>query len=401
MITVEELLQLSVLSGAKVLAGSSGLGRQVRNVTVMEVPDIKRWLKGNEFLITSLYSVRDSEQAQCALLEELQDTCACIAVKLGQYVKALSPAVLETADRCDLPLLQIPFELTYIEILMSVMNRIMVDEGRDEILHRFLSDVVYENYSERESMLERGRLLGMRIAENRFAFLRLEFRTEKGDLRRLNARATDLSRYMEEKTEVLRCYRVKWHRSILLLAEGGRTLDECLERCLTENALRAVVGQDAELMTLSAGRVGQGLDALRRSYHDTVRARQTGSLLYADRFLYRYEALCAFCCLHDILLREDDWAFADVLARVDNQDILSTLAMYYACDGDLDETSRRLFVHKNTVKYRLGRLEEKTALHLNQPRENFLLYLAVLARQFHAAQAVGQPYLSQEPKQPE
>lgn len=69
-----------------VLAGESGLLKKVEHVTVMEVPDIKRWLKGNDFLITSFYSVRKSEEAQCRLIEEPADICSCIAVKTGQYV---------------------------------------------------------------------------------------------------------------------------------------------------------------------------------------------------------------------------------------------------------------------------------------------------------------------------
>ena len=41
-------------------AGHNGLERKVEHVTVMEVPDIKRWLKGNDFLITSYERVSRS-----------------------------------------------------------------------------------------------------------------------------------------------------------------------------------------------------------------------------------------------------------------------------------------------------------------------------------------------------
>ena len=41
------------MRGVRVVAGEEGLFRKVEHVTVMEVPEIKRWLKGNDFLITS------------------------------------------------------------------------------------------------------------------------------------------------------------------------------------------------------------------------------------------------------------------------------------------------------------------------------------------------------------
>ena len=315
-------------------------------------------------------------------------------------MKELTPRVLETANRCGIPLLQIPFETTYIDILMSVMNQIMVDEGREEILHRFLADVVYENYAEREIMIERGRLLGMGVVENSFACLCLEPRNPGGDPRQLSARARDLRHYLEREADILRCWQTDWNRGVLLLAEGtdSQALCRCLRQRLTPADLHAVVGLDGAAVTLSVGQAGRGLDALRRSYHDAVRARQTGTLVFADRFLYFYEELRTFCCLHDILLRENGDAFAEILSPVENRDMLETIAMYFTCDGDLEQVSSRLFVHKNTVKYRLGRLEKKTGLRLSHPRGNFLLYLAVLAREFQSADSGVESLLSVETK---
>ena len=124
MAKVCDLLRLPAFKGIHVIAGENGLQRRVEHVTVMEVPDIKRWLKGNDFLITSFYSVRRSREEQCRLIEELADTCCCVAVKTGQYVDEISEVVKETANRCGLPLLEIPFQIPYIDLLMNVMNLI-------------------------------------------------------------------------------------------------------------------------------------------------------------------------------------------------------------------------------------------------------------------------------------
>lgn len=103
MAKVSDVLKLSVMRGVRVVAGEEGLFRKVEHVTVMEVPEIKRWLKGNDFLITSFYSVRKSEEDQCALIRDLADTCCCIAVKTGQYVKTVAESVKRAADEVGLP----------------------------------------------------------------------------------------------------------------------------------------------------------------------------------------------------------------------------------------------------------------------------------------------------------
>lgn len=45
-----------------------------------------------------------------------------------------------------------------------------------------------------------------------------------------------------------------------------------------------------------------------------------------------------------------------------------------------------MHTHRNTIKYRLHRLQELTGLDLKNPKDNFKLYLAVLARKLHSAQ---------------
>ena len=59
-ITVREALERSPLKGAKVLTGDVGLDRTISAVTVMDAPDVINWLKGNEFVITSGYSIKDN-----------------------------------------------------------------------------------------------------------------------------------------------------------------------------------------------------------------------------------------------------------------------------------------------------------------------------------------------------
>ncbi len=42
-----------------------------------------------------------------------------------------------------------------------------------------------------------------------------------------------------------------------------------------------------------------------------------------------------------------------------DSDLLKTAAQYVMTDGDIAETANRLFCHKNTIRYRIGKLQEK------------------------------------------
>jgi len=176
MVTVEKLLKLPKLSSLRVLAGGAGLGRGVGHVTVMEVPDIVKWLLGNDFLITSLYAVRDDVRAQCRLLEELNSSgCACVAVKTGEYVKEISIELKAVADKYGLPLLQIPYDMLYLDIITSVMNHIFDEKNPRVVLEKYIKDIIFEAYTDSDLMLERGDLLGFAVEKKQYLAMTIQF----------------------------------------------------------------------------------------------------------------------------------------------------------------------------------------------------------------------------------
>ncbi|MFV0406059.1 MAG: PucR family transcriptional regulator [Propioniciclava sp.] len=57
-------------------------------------------------------------------------------------------------------------------------------------------------------------------------------------------------------------------------------------------------------------------------------------------------------------------------------DLTGTLEAFWACGTSIEATARRLFIHANTVRYRLGRIEELTGYSPTDPRDAYVLRLA-------------------------
>ena len=57
-------------------------------------------------------------------------------------------------------------------------------------------------------------------------------------------------------------------------------------------------------------------------------------------------------------------------------DLITTLEAYWACGTSIEATARRLFIHANTVRYRLGRIEDLTGYSPSDPRGSYVLRLA-------------------------
>lgn len=84
---VRDLLNIVELEGIRLLAGEGGLDRDVINVNVMEAPDIARWLRGGEFLLTSAYLAREQPEKLSNLVEEIYGAnAAALGIKLGRFI---------------------------------------------------------------------------------------------------------------------------------------------------------------------------------------------------------------------------------------------------------------------------------------------------------------------------
>ncbi|QYJ15702.1 hypothetical protein Rxycam_01529 [Rubrobacter xylanophilus DSM 9941] len=65
--------------------------------------------------------------------------------------------------------------------------------------------------------------------------------------------------------------------------------------------------------------------------------------------------------------------------REHNGDLLRTLRVYLACGGNVSRTADRLYLHRNSIPYRLERIRSVVGLDLNDDRVRLALQLGILA----------------------
>lgn len=123
-----------------------------------------------------------------------------------------------------------------------------------------------------------------------------------------------------------------------------------------------------------ASRVFDDLDEIRLRGWEALSALNVGILVNPGEFLHCYEHHIADVAL-DCLLSElpaDALEHPALVAikRYDEQnrtEYLKTLRTYFACRFDKKLTSQRLNIHRNTLQYRLDKLQEIEQLNLDDP----------------------------------
>lgn len=166
---VSDVLGLSSLSGARVLAGAEGLDRLVTRLNVMEVPDILPWVKPHELLLTTGYPLRDTvrlgSDGLAGLVAQLNERgISALGVKLGRYLHELPEEMLAMAEELDLPLIQLAEDVAFDDILNQVLTDVLNQKAkalaRSEEVHRALVQIVLSGGGLKEISDELLHLLG-------------------------------------------------------------------------------------------------------------------------------------------------------------------------------------------------------------------------------------------------
>jgi purine catabolism regulator len=148
-LTVADILEYDFLKGNKVIAGRKGLDKPVLYVDIIEVPDVKGWIKDGGVLMTTGYAIKDGKNIQEQLIRDLvEGGASALFIKKGRYLEDIPEVIIELAEEYDLPVVQIPKEIPYKDILVPLMSRIMekqtfiLQKSRD--IHDKLTRVVLE-----------------------------------------------------------------------------------------------------------------------------------------------------------------------------------------------------------------------------------------------------------------
>jgi len=129
--TIEKMLKMENLSDLKVLAGHNGLNRVIKYVTVMDAPDIEKWVGGGEMLLTTGYCLKDNlEDIENMIVLLNNKGVAAWAIKLNRFISKVPDNALRIADKLSFPIIQIPVEMKYLEIITPVLSDIINDQAR-------------------------------------------------------------------------------------------------------------------------------------------------------------------------------------------------------------------------------------------------------------------------------
>jgi purine catabolism regulator len=149
-ITVATALTMEVMSQTKIIAGKTGLHREIKWVNVMELLDEVSSLQEGELLITTAFDLADSP----SLLDELipylaKRNLAGLAIQTGYYLDSIPSTIIEKCDEYNFPLLELPKHIVFSEVTKAIGRQIINSQMAmleyAQLIHNRLTLIILQN----------------------------------------------------------------------------------------------------------------------------------------------------------------------------------------------------------------------------------------------------------------
>ena len=142
--------------------------------------------------------------------------------------------------------------------------------------------------------------------------------------------------------------------------EDLRQFALAVQETLMEEAVQTV--------TVGIGEEKNTLAELGESYAEARRAMEVGHVFNPNQSIHVFRGLMLERFLMNIS-REESQHYHNLLfnrktAKLFNEEMLQTIEMFFRKDLNLSDTARQLFIHRNTLVYRLDKVQRQTGLDL-------------------------------------
>lgn len=280
---------------------------------------------------------------------------------------------------------------------LEIAKRQAISEAETRIRSDFLDDLFAGRFTSEAEVLSRGQLLGFDPMKQ-YAVVIFDLDTSSAYLEWMNSHNEQygaqlrivFSRGLSEELARVNpgaLLRINTESAVALYpidAEQG--LSEARAH-IEEVRQRVAARLDGMTISAAIGRLyPRALDAP-RAYREAEQALTIALRLFGSNRTTAFDDLGIYRLLFHLHGTPELTSFyEETLKKVVEHDerhgseLVPTLKAFFANHGNLSRTADALYLHRNTVSYRLQRVEEITGLHLDDEDDRFRLQLALKLR---------------------
>ena len=151
-----------------------------------------------------------------------------------------------------------------------------------------------------------------------------------------------------------------------------KTLEPGQEHGQAEKTAREIMeavkgGQDDETR-IAYGTVVNEIKDISKSYKEAKMALDVGKIFFAEKDIIAYSSLCIGRLIYQLPIPLCKMFIREIFAAKSpdefDEETINTINKFFENNLNVSETSRQLYIHRNTLVYRLDKLQKMTGLDL-------------------------------------
>ena len=275
------------------------------------------------------------------------------------------------------------------------------ERDRNEVESRYsaeaLMDVLQGNYQQTDEILTRARLLGYDLLVPQIVAI-FEIGQNEPEYPTSSFQAQWSKRIRDELQRIWPTCWVSFEaRRVLALlpsnesiggieGEFEKTISTRMDRVQARLQQGKIGNGNLPIFTAGIGRIADDVQQISQSYREAQQALEIGRRLFGEGSIHYFARLGIYRLLFHLYEHEELSDFyQETLAPLLESDshssaLLETLECFFNCNGNLSETARTMHLHRNSLLYRLGRIEELLGRSLEDAELRLSLQIALKIR---------------------
>lgn len=376
-LTVKDLFDIEIFKNFKLIAGEKGLNRPITATEILDFEFVQgaagmsrdKVFEGKSIILSSLLFAKDDPSIITDAVKRLNElNISCLAYK-PVFIKEMPKEAIEYANRHNFPILEFGGDEFFEDIIVAVKTEIGAGTDMAEIELK-LESIIDGDLSAKETARFARRLnpefrryirvVGI-LDRNLTAEMAGTFIKRFSSVEKLRRKAA-LTRFRDG------CF-------IFLSQETDET--SRFDAMLSD--IYSVLGIEAKSLRIGYSSIRR-VDfefgkAVKEAFWSCIVAdlEEVDHKNYEDLGIYRF----IVPEINSQSMKEYMEEYLNPLLE-DEGELLRTAKTYVLTGGELEETAKRLYCHKNTVRYRLARMQEM--LDPNSTEKEFFENLALAIR---------------------
>ncbi|MEG0856337.1 MAG: PucR family transcriptional regulator ligand-binding domain-containing protein [Terrisporobacter sp.] len=370
MVSCNDLLSLNIFKEIKLIGGRNGIYKNISWSYVCQTLDFSQWINGGELMFITGMGMDLNEEKIIDLIHQCIEKriSGLVILTNSEYISSISENIIDLANQVGLPLFDMPWNIKLIDVTKEIANYIMelnLNQNKDK---EILNELLFSPNMDREVMTNLINQSKLKLDGN-FFVSKFKLIKEPKNKRISYEYIENMIKSMLEEYN-LKFILGSYENDIICIFELNKKEDFIQQK----STLISICNEVSKYIkiSMSIGSLYDDIFMIRESYDEASKAYKLYESNDWDLSIIDYEKIGFYKILlevsnYDKLRRYSHEVLGDIIIQDKNFDLLKTLRFYLKNNCNLINTSKEMFIHRNTLIYRLNKIKNILNDNLEDP----------------------------------